>query len=137
MQYRQSCSPVPALFPTGLVVYYITQTLLRIGQTTTSRGASTGMTSRSASGATSRPRGARVTKNKAGTGKSAPVGQPPASRLASPRAQQGKPPVNPAPAKALVARPPERCQAGTGAGGPRPRSAGTPSGTRHPKPKKK
>ena len=122
-------------FPTGLVVYYITQTLLRIGQNhyITRRfyghDESLGRQAQRA-GAEARELGKN---DKAGATKAGP-GKP--SVKPAPRTNV-KPPAKPASAKASGRTTAPKAAKPAPGNGQRPRSAGTPSGTRHPKPKKK
>ena len=132
-------------FPTGLVVYYITQTLLRIGQnhyiTRRFYGHDESL-GRQAQRAGLEAR--ELAKNdKSGAGKSAPgksaPGKPAPGKPAGKPAPRtnGKPPANPASTKASGRTTAPKSAKPVPGNGQRPRSAGTPSGTRHPKPKKK
>ena len=126
-------------FPTGLVVYYITQTLLRIGQNhyITKRfyghDDSLGRQAQRA-GAEARELGKndKAGATKAGPGK--PGTKPTPRTNAKPTA---KPPAKPTPAKASGRTTAPKAAKPAPGNGQRPRTAGTPSGTRHPKPKKK
>ncbi len=122
-------------FPTGLVVYYITQTLLRIGQNhyITRRfyghDESLGRQAQRA-GAEARELGKIDKAGATKAGSSKPSAKP------APRTN-AKPPAKPASAKASGRTTAPKAAKPAPGNGQRPRSAGTPSGTRHPKPKKK
>ena len=142
MQYLPVAFAVIQLFfPTGLVVYYITQTLLRIGQNAyiTKRfyghDESLGRQAQRA-GVEARELAKSEKADKATGGAKA------TATKASPRSN-GKPApskAKPAPSAAANRRstPPKNAKPAPSGGGARPKSGGSnPSSSRHPKPKKK
>jgi YidC/Oxa1 family membrane protein insertase len=143
MQYLPVAFAVIQLFfPTGLVVYYITQTLLRIGQNAyiTRRfyghDESLGRQAQRA-GAEARELAKSEKADKSATSTKAAT-----ATKASPRSN-GKPApskAKPAPSQAVKGRatPPKNVKPAPSGGGGRPKSGGSnASGSRHPKPKKK
>jgi YidC/Oxa1 family membrane protein insertase len=153
MQYLPVVFAVFQLFfPTGLVVYYITQTLLRIGQNyyITKRfyghDESLGRQAQRA-GAEAR----ELAKHDKGTpGNARPTPSKPTAR---PNQKSGQPrptPSKPTPSKPIASKQapsakanpgrtptPKSTKSNPGATPPRPRPGGSSPGSRHPKPKKK